>query len=330
MKILERCPDLLAIRGVIEEKYIKEVLKDGRFDEVNYRGRVLRRNKRYSPNEVFHSFKEIPSLTAPWVFDEDPISENVNNRQTVYTFYAHGTRCVQCGIEGQFFIKEKNAAYSDADKYVLNLYALGSNGEDILMNKDHIVPRSFGGNNVINNLQPMCAKCNIEKGNKIDKTIIQGDRIFWAIANEYQRMDNQISSIFITLLVVLELLMVTIMSRFTIRFQKNVDSLLMESIVCILGVYYQRHPYAHNKDIKSAIIETMEHTKPLKSNLIFKVRSIRRNDKKLASKFRYNIRSGSSRLLNWGCAFAFFVYSIFSNWTSNNLQVKLKFGRRGE
>ncbi|CQR73904.1 HNH endonuclease [Sporomusa ovata DSM 2662] len=292
MKILEHCPELLKIRDVVEEKYVKEVLIDGRFDEVNYRGRVLRKNKRYSPDEVFRSFKMIPNLIAPWVLDEDPISENVNNRQTIYTFYAHGTRCVQCGIEGQFFIKEKNVAYNDTEKYVLNLYALGSNGEEILINKDHIVPRSFGGSNVINNLQPMCAKCNIEKGNKIDKTIIQGDRIFWAIANEYQRIDNQIPSIFTTILVVIELLIVTIMNRFSIRFKGKADSILLEAIVCILGVYYQRYPYAQNKDIKSAIIETIEHAKPLKSNPIFVFKQTERKSKKFIQKICYQMRKG--------------------------------------
>lgn len=292
MKILERCPEVIKIRDGVEEKYVREVFKEGRFDEVNYRGRILRKNRRYTPDEVFRSFKMIPSLTAPWVLDEDPISENVNNRQTIYTFYAHGTKCVHCGIEGNFFVKEKNVASYDTDKYVLNLYALGSNGEEILMNKDHIVPRSFGGSNVINNLQPMCAKCNIEKGNKIDKTIIQGDRIFWSVANEYQRIDNQIPSIFTTILVVIELLIVAIMNQFSVRFKGKADALLVESIVCILGVYYQRHPYAQNKEIKDAIIETIEHVKPLKSNPIFLLKKTGKKSKKFIRKIWYQMRIG--------------------------------------
>jgi len=233
MKILERCPELLKVRAVAEEKYIKEVLKDGGIDEVKCKGRVFHKNKRYSPDEVFRSFKMISGLTAPWFFDEDPITEFVNNRQTIHTFYAHGTRCVQCGIEGQFFRKEKNVSNSHREEYSLSLYALDSNGKEILMTKDHIVPRVVGGSNIINNLQPMCAKCNNEKGSKINKTIIQGDRFFWAVANEYQRMDTQIPSIFTTILVLIELLIVTIMNRFSVRFQGKVDALLLESIVCI-------------------------------------------------------------------------------------------------
>lgn len=327
MRILDHCPEMLKIRNVIEEKYIKEVLKDGRFDNVNYRGRVLRKNKRYSPDEVFRSFKMIPSLTAPWLLDEDRITENVNNRQTIYTFYAHGTRCVKCGIEGKFFIKEKNVAYSDGDKYSLSLYALDSNGEEILMNKDHIVPRSFGGSNVINNLQPMCAKCNIEKGNKIDKTIIQGDRIFWAVANEYQRRDNPILSIFITILIVLELLIVTILNQFSTRFKRKADSLLMESIVCILGVYYQRYPYAQNKDIKSAIIETIEHAKPLKANRTLVFKYTKRKSKKLRRKVCYQIRIGCNYLLNLAYTSCFLVYRLFFKQISSNLQTIWNFCR---
>jgi hypothetical protein len=80
------------------------------------------------------------------------------------TFKIKGIKCVQCGIKGSFFRKEK---HKNDVAYHLNLYAINEKGEEILMTKDHIMPKSFGGKNSIDNLQTMCIICNQEKGNKI-------------------------------------------------------------------------------------------------------------------------------------------------------------------
>jgi len=37
----------------------------------------------------------------------------------------------------------------------------------VLMTIDHILPKSRGGGNNINNYQPMCQPCNSKKGNKV-------------------------------------------------------------------------------------------------------------------------------------------------------------------
>ena len=74
------------------------------------------------------------------------------------------------------------------------------------------------------------------------------------------------------------------MNQISVRFKGKADALLVESIVCILGVYYQRHPYAQNKEIKDAIIETIEHVKPLKSNPIFLLKKTGKKSKSLCGK----------------------------------------------
>ena len=52
--------------------------------------------------------------------------------------------------------------------YHLNLYAVDDNGDEILMTKDHIIPRSKGGIDDISNYQTMCRLCNEAKGNKLE------------------------------------------------------------------------------------------------------------------------------------------------------------------
>ena len=50
----------------------------------------------------------------------------------------------------------------------MNLYAINEKGEEVLMTKDHIEPKSLGGKNSLNNYQTMCTICNCEKGSKIE------------------------------------------------------------------------------------------------------------------------------------------------------------------
>jgi len=83
------------------------------------------------------------------------------------TFAKKGMKCVRCGIEGKFFSLEKS--HPNDARYHFNLYALTPEGGSVLMTKDHIVPKSKGGATDLNNLQPMCSKCNCKKGNDLEE-----------------------------------------------------------------------------------------------------------------------------------------------------------------
>ena len=78
------------------------------------------------------------------------------------TFFSKGYKCCVCGIEGKYFALERSAG---SKRYHLNLYAVNNNGEEVLMTKDHIIPKSRGGKNNLDNYQPMCTICNGIKGN---------------------------------------------------------------------------------------------------------------------------------------------------------------------
>jgi len=74
--------------------------------------------------------------------------------------------CASCGKVSQFFALEKQKQ-EIKNKPHLNLYAIDDEGNEVLMTKDHIIPRSAGGSNSLSNLQTMCHSCNIQKSDTI-------------------------------------------------------------------------------------------------------------------------------------------------------------------
>jgi 5-methylcytosine-specific restriction endonuclease McrA len=79
-------------------------------------------------------------------------------------FARSGLSCCVCGIRGVYFGVER----LPADKRChLNLYARNLAGEEVLLTKDHILPRSKGGRDILSNLQTMCMFCNVAKGDKV-------------------------------------------------------------------------------------------------------------------------------------------------------------------
>lgn len=126
----------------------------------------LIRKETYSVEEVRGKVEKVlfekDKRLAKVDFDGDLIK---GNSQRYQIFFTKGCKCVVCGIEGKYFAKEKHLKDK---KYHLNLYAVNDNGEEVLMTKDHIIPRSKGGIDDISNYQTMCKLCNEAKGNKIE------------------------------------------------------------------------------------------------------------------------------------------------------------------
>lgn len=78
--------------------------------------------------------------------------------------------CVICGLKGDTMVLEFGNKPEGAPH--LNFYAQwkredesSSKRKSILITKDHIIPKSKGGRNVLSNYQTMCTKCNSFKGN---------------------------------------------------------------------------------------------------------------------------------------------------------------------
>ncbi|WP_313069925.1 HNH endonuclease [Lacrimispora sp.] len=126
---------------------------------------MLERKELYSIDEIKKITKDVlferDKKNAKIILDGDVIN---GNSQRYQTFLSKGCSCVKCGIEGKYFAKERTK--DSRDSFHLNLYAVDKNGNEVLMTKDHIVPKSRGGKNYIDNYQTMCTICNYEKGNQ--------------------------------------------------------------------------------------------------------------------------------------------------------------------
>lgn len=75
-----------------------------------------------------------------------------------YFTFRRSLSCVVCGLDGTVMSLERSID-SDGQPH-FNLYAVGEGGERTLMTKDHIRPRSRGGEDYASNFQTMCAVCN--------------------------------------------------------------------------------------------------------------------------------------------------------------------------
>jgi len=95
-------------------------------------------------------------------------SKQVKMDSLRYQTFLKGTKCVACNLEGQYFALEQHNYLSpnqSSTRWHLNLYGVNSDGDEVLLTKDHIRPRSLGGGNALDNLQTMCYPCNHNKGN---------------------------------------------------------------------------------------------------------------------------------------------------------------------
>lgn len=127
---------------------------------------MIRKNV-YSIEEVYNAVKDlIFDKKSTILFDGDEISPSSQRYQL---FFTKGMTCVKCGLTGQFFAKEKHT--NKENRYHLNLYAIDKNGKEVLMTKDHIIPKSKGGRNILDNYQCMCVNCNCKKGNTLPYSI---------------------------------------------------------------------------------------------------------------------------------------------------------------
>lgn len=95
------------------------------------------------------------------------ILKNYMDHKRLKVFLHKGLKCVSCGREG-----DRLVLWYD---YVRKGDFLPSRGlhvdviaGDVLMTVDHILPKSKGGRDTLENLDPMCSPCNSKKKDKFE------------------------------------------------------------------------------------------------------------------------------------------------------------------
>lgn len=75
-------------------------------------------------------------------------------------------RCWKCGLEATSFILERGQN-DHVRPPTLNLYAWRDH-VPVLMTRDHIIPKAWGGVDAVENLRIACAPCNHERKHRLD------------------------------------------------------------------------------------------------------------------------------------------------------------------
>lgn len=109
----------------------------------------------------------IPS--TKYVFKKEYPLERISSfkeHKRMKVFYHKGFKCATCKEYGtRLILGVDKTGRQHIDVYTENLK---------LMTVDHIFPKALGGNNDMENLQPMCLACNSKKGSRvIDNTVIK-------------------------------------------------------------------------------------------------------------------------------------------------------------
>ena len=139
------------------QRRLKKLLEENMPEGHAYFNGYLRVDKKYSIDLVLQNIGE-----HTLEFDGYPVKMWSLRYQT----FRKSLFCAVCGKEGKHFRLEKHALHANIERnsFHFNLYTIDNNGNELLMTKDHIIPKAKGGRNHISNLQTMCTICNRNKG----------------------------------------------------------------------------------------------------------------------------------------------------------------------
>lgn len=113
-------------------------------------------------NGVLYDVRNEDNVIQGSNFGFGEVAKIVSQRSVVFK---ESQKCICCGIEGTYF--KKKEAYNPRNNWLsfhINLFA-EFDGKEIMLTKDHKVPKSRGGKNTIENYATCCHDCNKFKQN---------------------------------------------------------------------------------------------------------------------------------------------------------------------
>jgi len=114
----------------------------------------------YDPQEIYEMMK----VNDFYYFDE----LRVNLGSARVKLFRDNPYCVKCGVKGtEYRLQRHGKERNDAIPH-LNMYGYDNANQEVLMTKDHIIPKSKGGRNDISNYQTLCFICNANKADKVE------------------------------------------------------------------------------------------------------------------------------------------------------------------
>ena len=126
-------------------------------------------SRKYSVDEVFDMLgRDVLGQTGNLIKSESVEVDGylVHKDSWRYrTFYQKGLKCSCCNRVGTYF--KLNTDSKSLERAHFNLFA----EDGTLMTKDHIVPKSKGGPDCIDNFQTMCKECNEKKKDTMPEVI---------------------------------------------------------------------------------------------------------------------------------------------------------------
>lgn len=135
----------------------------------------LERKGTYKPEEVLNFVpnpKDYPPGMNMKKILRDYDGDMIKMGSLRYYTFIESLQCAHCDRVGVLMGKERHLNKKGvpmSEHYHFNLYAVDPDGTEVLMTKDHVIPKSKGGKDVIGNFVTMCEPCNLYKRNKDEK-----------------------------------------------------------------------------------------------------------------------------------------------------------------
>ena len=117
----------------------------------------------YTKNKLRDLARKNPEIQLRGIFH----GANVSRYSDRYDVFRKSLTCTKCGLKGTYFRIDIHKKDIDRQLYHFNLYGVNEEGQEILITKDHIIPKAKGGKDFFTNYQTMCVCCNKAKGDKI-------------------------------------------------------------------------------------------------------------------------------------------------------------------